>query len=284
MQIQHFFDSRTSSITYVVHAGGDAVVIDPVLDYDPKSGRVFTESADRIEDYLDREGLRLRYALDTHPHADHLSALAHLRSKRGCLTGIGAGIRAVQETWKGIFNLPDLACDGSQFDLLLEDGQVLKAGALAIEVLLTEGHTPASLTYKIGDALFVGDLIFMPDSGTARCDFPGGAPEVMFAAIQRLYGFPDATRIFTLHDYQPGGRELRFESTVAAQKAGNVHLSAETQADAFVQLRHELEADKPAPTLLFPAVQVNIAGGELPAPESNGVAFLKIPLNQFKAL
>lgn len=283
MIVKHFFDERTNSLTYVVHAGTDAVVIDPVLDYDPKSGRVFTESASRVEAYLDQEGLELRYALDTHPHADHLSAAAHLKRRRGCATAIGAGIKQVQATWKAVFNLPDLPTDGSPFDLLLEDGQVLEVGSLRIEAILTEGHTPASLTYKIGDALFVGDLIFMPDAGTARCDFPGGSAGVMYDAIQKLYRFPDDTRVFTLHDYQPGGRELAFETTIGAQKAGNVHVSPETSREAFVALRQELEADKPAPTLLLPAVQVNINGGNLPAPEANGVSYLKIPLNQFKA-
>lgn len=283
MQIQHFYDRRTSSLTYLVHDGSDALVIDPVLDYDPKSGRVFTESADQLEAYLDEHGLTLRYALDTHPHADHLSALAHLRETRGCKTVIGAGIQRVQETWKGVFNLPDLATDGSQFDVLIEEGQTLDVGTLTVEAILTEGHTPASMTYKIGDALFVGDLIFMPDAGTARCDFPGGDAGQMYDGIQKLYALPSATRIFTLHDYQPGGRELRFESTVGQQKAGNVHLNAATTREAFVALRQELEADKPAPTLLFPAVQVNVDGGKLPEPEANGVAYLKIPLNQFKS-
>lgn len=283
MNVQHVFDPRTSTLTYVVHQGRDAVVIDPVLDFDPRGGRVFTESADAIEAYLDREGLTLHYALDTHPHADHLSALAHLRRRRGCKTAIGAGITRVQETWKGIFNLPEeFPTDGRQFDVLLEDGQTLQAGELQVEAILTEGHTPASMTYRIGDALFVGDLLFMPDAGTARADFPGGSAEVMYAAVQKLYRLPDATRVFTLHDYQPGGRELRYESTIGEQKAANVHVSAETSLESFVGTRHMLEAGKPAPTLLFPSVLVNIHGGDLPPPESNGVSYLKIPLNQFK--
>lgn len=283
MEIQHFYDERTGSLTYVVHDGEVAVVIDPVLDYDPKSGRVFTESADKLEAYLDEQKLELRYVLDTHPHADHLTAAAHLKQKRGCQTVIGAGITTVQQTWKGIFNLPWLKTDGSQFDVLIEDGGKLEAGSLVIEAILTEGHTPASFTYKIGDALFVGDLIFVPDSGTARCDFPGGSAAVMYQAIQKLYQLPDETRVFTLHDYKPGGRELQFQSTIGEEKAKNKHLPADTSEEEFVALRHELEADKPAPTLLFPSVQVNINGGVLPPAEENGVAFLKIPLNQFKA-
>jgi len=281
VDIQHFFDPRTSSLSYVVHDGSDALVIDPVLDYDPKGGTIFYESVDRIVAYLEAHGLTLRYAFDTHPHADHLTALAHLRERVGCQTGIGAGITRVQETWKEIFDLPDLATDGSQFDLLLEDGQKVQCGTLEVEAILTEGHTPASLTYKIGDALFVGDLIFMPDSGTARCDFPGGSAEVMFDAVHRLYRLPDSTRVFTLHDYQPGGRELKFESTLGEEKGGNIHLSADTSREDFAALRSELERGKPAPTLLFPAVQVNIDGGNLPAPGPGGIAYLKVPLNWF---
>ena len=284
MHIQHFYDPRTGNLRYVVHDGEHAVAIDPVLDYDPKGAVTFTESIEALDVYLDREGLKLLYALDTHTHADHLTGLAELKRRRGCQTGIGAGITRVQETWKGLFNLPaDFPTDGTPFDVLLEEGQPLMAGSLKIEPILTEGHTPASMTLKIGDALFVGDLLFMPDSGTARCDFPGGSAAVLYDAIQKLYQLPDATRVFTLHDYQPGGRELRFESTIGEQKAGNVHVSAKTSRDDFVRLRADLERDKPAPTLLFPSVQVNIRGGELPPPEANGVSYLKIPLNAFRS-
>lgn len=280
MQIKHFFDPRTWNLTYVVHEGKDAVVIDSVLDYDPRDGKVFTESCDAVEAYLDEHGLTLHWALDTHPHADHLSGQAHLRRVRGCKTAIGAGIERVQATWKGIFNLGDeFKTDGSQFDRLLADGEVLEVGALKIEVLLTEGHTPASLTYKIGDALFVGDLVFMPDQGTARSDFPGGSAQQMYESVQRIYAYPDETRVFTNHDYQPGGRELRYTCTVGELKASNQHLNAETTLEEFVALRKRLEDGKPAPTLLFPAVQVNIRGGDLPPPEANGVAYLKVPLN-----
>lgn len=280
MKVQHFFDPRTWNLTYVVSEGTDAVVIDSVLDYDPKSARTFTESCDLVERYLDAHGLTLHWALDTHPHADHLSGMAQLKAKRGCQTAIGAGIERVQETWKGIFDLGDwFATDGSQFDRLLADGEVLEAGALKIEVLLTEGHTPASLTYKIQDALFVGDLLFMPDQGTARCDFPGGSSAQMYEAVQKLYQLPDATRVFTNHDYQPGGRELRFMATIGELKALNKHLNAETTLEEFQALRTELEDGKAMPTLLLPAVQVNINGGELPPAEPNGIAYLKIPLN-----
>ena len=196
MNVQHFFDPRTSSLTYVVFDAEtrDAVVIDPVLDYDPKSGRTSTASVERVAAFLDEHGLVLRFALDTHPHADHLTALPWLRERYGARTVVGAGITGVQETWRDVFHLGErLPVDGSQFDILLEDGETLEAGALAIEGLLTEGHTPASMTYRIGDALFVGDLLFMPDAGTARCDFPGGSAAVMYDAVKRLYRFPDST-------------------------------------------------------------------------------------------
>ncbi len=284
MRVQSFFDPRTHSLTYLVYdeVTRDAVVIDPVLDFDPKSGTTFTESVEAVAAFVDQHELELRFALDTHPHADHLSALPWFRERYGARTVIGAGIRAVQETWRGHFNLGgDFPVDGSQFDVLLEDGETLEAGSLSIEALLTEGHTPASLTYRIGDALFVGDLLFMPDAGTARCDFPGGSAAVMYDAVQRLYAFPDETRVFTLHDYQPGGRELRYESTIGDQKRANVHLSATTTKPEFVALRAKLEEGKEMPTLLFPAVQVNVDGGRLPRPESNGVRYLKLPLNLF---
>ena len=284
MKIQHFYDPRTSTLTYVVfdEASRSAVVIDPVLDFDVKSGRVYHESVECVAAFLDAEELELLYALDTHPHADHLTALPWFRQRYGAKTAISAGIRAVQETWCERFNLgPDFPVDGSQFDVLLEDGEQLGAGALVVEALLTEGHTPASMTFKIGDALFVGDLIFMPDAGTARCDFPGGSAAVLYDSVQRLYAFPDETRVFTLHDYQPGGRELRFESTVGEQKRENVHIREGVTQEEFVALRAKLEAGKEVPTLLFPAVQVNIDGGRLPQPESNGVSYMKLPLNLF---
>lgn len=280
MHVKHFFDPRTWNLTYVVHQGRDAVVIDSVLDYDPKSARTFTESCDQVEAYLDEHGLTLHWALDTHPHADHVTGLAELKRRRGCRTAIGAGIERVQQTWKGIFDLGDwFRTDGSQFDRLLADGEVLEAGELSIEVLLTEGHTPASLTYKIQDALFVGDLVFMPDQGTARCDFPGGSAAQMYQSVQRIYALPDATRVFTNHDYQPGGRELRFMATVGELKASNKHLDATTTQAEFEARRAQLERGKAMPTLLLPAVQLNLNAGELPPAHSNGVAYLQIPLN-----
>jgi glyoxylase-like metal-dependent hydrolase (beta-lactamase superfamily II) len=284
MKIQHFYDTRTHTLTYVVHdeETRDAVLIDPVLDYDPKAGRTFTESAEAVTAYVEREALELHLVLETHPHADHLTGARFFRERFGVRVGIGEGIRRVQETWREVFDLgEEFPVDGSQFDLLIEDGQVLEAGTLAVEAILTEGHTPASMTYAIGDALFVGDLIFMPDAGTARCDFPGGSAAVMYDAVHRLYERPDETRVFTLHDYQPGGRELAFESTIGEQKRSNVHVHEGVGREEFVARRAELERGKEMPTLLFPAVQVNIDGGRLPAPGPNGVAYLKTPLNRF---
>lgn len=284
MRIQHFFDERTSTLTYLVwdEDSRQAVLIDPVLDFDPASGRTWYESAERVGDAIRKEGLDLAWALDTHPHADHLSSLPWFQEEFGARTGIGKGITRVQETWKEIFHLPeDFPTDGRQWDLLLEDGQILEAGPLKVEALLTEGHTPASMSYRIGDALFVGDLLFMPDSGTARTDFPGGDAGQMYDSVQRLYRLPDATRVFTCHDYQPGGRELRFQSTVGEEKKENIHIHEGVSREEFIALRRRLEDGKPLPKLLFPSVQVNIRGGRLPEPEANGVAYLKIPLNRF---
>jgi len=284
MKIQHFYDERTHSITYVVHDPGTraAVIIDPVRDFDANRARTFTESADRAAAYMDEHGLKLAYALDTHPHADHLTALPFFKERYGCKTVIGKKICQVQETWRNIYDLgAGFPVDGRQFDLLVEDGDRLDVGGLRIDVMETHGHTPACVSYKVGDAVLVGDLLFQPDSGTGRCDFPGGSAAQEYDSIQKLYRLPDATRIFTLHDYQPGGRELRFESTVGEQKRSNVHLSESVSKEEFIALHERLEKGKALPGLLFQAAQVNIAGGALPAPESNGTSYLKIPLNRF---
>ena len=284
MKIQHFYDERTHALTYVVHDAETtrAVVIDPVLDFDPLASRTFEESAEKVAGYIDQHGLSLLYALDTHVHADHMTALPFFRRRYGARTVIGEGIRQVQQTWRDMFNLGDeFPVDGRQFDVLVEDGSVLEVGALTIEVIETNGHTPSSMTYRIGDVLFVGDLLFQPDSGTARCDFPGGSAAMEYESIQRLYELPDKTRVFTLHDYQPGGRELQFESTIGEHKRSNVHVGAGVTRDEFIALRARLEDGKEIPKLLFPAVQVNIAGGVLPEPEGNRIAYLKIPLNRF---
>jgi len=283
MIIQHFYDTRTGTLSYVVADEGSrtAVVIDAVTDYDPPSGRVFHESAESVARYIDAAGYSVPFVLDTHAHADHFSAMPFFRERYGAKTVIGAGITAVQDVFARLFNL-DVPADGSQFDVLLEDGEVLEAGGLQIEAIPTGGHTPTSLSYRIGDAVFVGDTLFQPDSGAARCDFPGGSAAELYDSIQRLYALPPATRLFTAHDYQPGGRQLAFESTVAAQRSDNIHIHDGVSKDEFVALRAKLEAGKPVPRLILPAIQVNICAGALPPPEANGTRYLKIPLNAFE--
>jgi glyoxylase-like metal-dependent hydrolase (beta-lactamase superfamily II) len=282
IRIGDFFDPRTSTITYVVH-DDDAragVVIDPVTDLDPRSGRISFESCDRVAWYVEEHGLEILYVLDTHAHADHLSGIPYFKERYGAKSGIGSPITEVQRIFRDLYNLgEDFPVDGSQFDRLLRDGDVLEVGPLRIEVLDTPGHTPACVTYRVGDALVVGDTLFMPDHGTARCDFPGGSAAHLYKSIQRLYTFPDETRMFTCHDYQPGGRPLRFESTIGEQKATNVQLNAETALDDFVAFRRERDVQLETPTLMLPSLQVNIRAGVLPEPESNGTSYLKIPLS-----
>jgi glyoxylase-like metal-dependent hydrolase (beta-lactamase superfamily II) len=282
LHIEPFFDPRTSTLTFVVSDPStlDAVVIDPVLDYDPANGCTSTESIDRVIDYLEREQLRLHFVLETHAHADHLSGSQILRRRFDAKVAIGERIREVQETFRDIFDLPaGFRTDGSQFDRLLADGEVVKAGSLAFEIIATPGHTPACVTYKIEDAIFTGDALFAEDYGTGRCDFPRGSAAALYDSIQRLYTLPDATRVFVGHDYQPDGREVRWETTIGASKAQNPQLSAKTSKSDFIALRQTRDAQLPAPRLLFPSVQVNVDGGRLPAPHANGKRYLVVPLN-----
>ncbi len=280
MQIRPFFDPDTWTLTYVVHEDGVGVVIDSVLDFDFASGRTSTRSVDEVSAYIDREKLEIAYVLDTHAHADHLSAMQVLKDRTGGQTVIGDGIQAVQETFKKIFHLGDeLATDGSQFDHLMKGGETLQAGPLEIEAIHTPGHTKACLTYKIGDALFVGDVLFQPDYGTARADFPGGSADDLFDSVQHLYEMPGETRVFTGHDYQPGGRPLEFLSTITAQREHNVQLTAKTAKRDFVAFRETRDAELDVPRLILPSVQVNIRAGRLPEPESDGQSYLKIPVN-----
>ena len=284
MKVQHFYDRRTGSLTYVVadDASRTAVVIDPVMDYDPKAGRVYLESAEVVASYIDQAGYQIPFVLDTHPHADHMSAMQFFRERYGAKTVIGKQVTAVQRVFGELFHLgEEFPTDGSQFDVLLEDHGTLDAGPFEIEALPIGGHTPASVGYRINDAVFVGDTLFQPDAGTARCDFPGGSAGELYDGIQRLFALPAETRLYTLHDYQPGGRELRFESTVAEQRRDNIHIHDGVSREEFVALRAKLERGKEAPTLLFPAVQVNIRAGQLPPPEANAIRYLKIPLNAF---
>ncbi|MBW2523876.1 MAG: MBL fold metallo-hydrolase [Deltaproteobacteria bacterium] len=284
MKVQHFFDKRTSTLTYVVYdeASKTGVVIDPVLDFEQPAGRTFEESLTTLCQFLDEQKLSVPYVLDTHVHADHMTGFAKLKDKYGSKTVIGSHIATVQKTFAELFHIEsDVAVDGSQFDRLLADGEVLDAGPFSIRAHYTPGHTPACSTYQIDDKLFVGDVIFMPDFGTARCDFPGGSAELLYDSIQRLYQLPDATEIYVCHDYQPGGRELRFQTTVGDQKRSNVQLQADTAKADFVKFRSERDAKLSLPTLMLAVLQVNMRAGALPEPESNGTSYLKLPLNQF---
>jgi glyoxylase-like metal-dependent hydrolase (beta-lactamase superfamily II) len=284
MQIDAFYDERTSTVSYLVHRDGVGVVIDPVLDYTPRSGRTSTESADRLADHIDTLGLRIPYVLDTHAHADHMSALPYFRHRYGATSAIGAGIGGIQAFFADVYGLgEDFTPDGRQFDVLLEDGQVLDAGALQIEALHTPGHTPACISYRIGDALFCGDTLFQPDYGTARCDFPAGSAGDLYDSIQRLFELPGDTRVFTGHDYRPGGRSVAYESTIDEQRRSNVQLDATTSREAFIAFRKERDASLDLPELIVPAMQVNIRAGELPPPDENGRSYLRIPLNTFGA-
>lgn len=275
-----FYDPRTFSIQYVVAdpATKKCALVDPVLDYDEKSGSVKTENADRLLAFVAENGLSIEWILDTHPHADHFSAAQYLKSKTGAPTAIGAQVVEVQKLWKEIYNWPDLAADGSQWDKLFTEGEEFNIGELKGRVLFSPGHTLASISYVIGDAAFIHDTLFMPDSGTARCDFPGGSASRLWNSMQQILSLPDETRLFTGHDYQPGGREPLWESTVAEQKATNSHISKCATEAEFVAVREARDATLPMPKLILHALQVNIRGGRLPEPEANGTAYLKIPL------
>lgn len=276
-----FYDKPTGSIQYVVAdvATGRCAIIDPVLDFDEKSGATSTKNADALLDYVDRSGLTVEWILDTHPHADHFSAAHYLAKKTGAPTAIGANITEVQKLWKAIYNWPEFTADGSQWDRLFAAGEIFSIGTIPVRVLFSPGHTLASISYVIGDAAFIHDTLFMPDSGTARADFPGGSAERLWHSIQEILALPDETRLFTGHDYMPGGRDPVWESTVAEQKATNNHMSkCSTQAE-FVAVREARDKTLPMPRLILHALQVNINGGRLPEPEANGQRYLKFPLN-----
>ena len=277
-----FFHPPTSSWTYVVSDGvsREAAVVDPVLDYDWRSGRTGTAAADAVLAHLATGGLQLRWILETHAHADHLSAASYLQASAGGKIAIGEGIRQVQATFQRVFGLGDeFVPDGSQFDRLLADGDALDLGAVRGRVIATPGHTSDSVSYLFGDALFVGDTVFMPDGGSARCDFPGGDAAQLFRSVQRLYQLPAATRVFVCHDYGPGGRAPQCQSTIGAQRASNVHLRADTVESDYVAMRRARDATLDVPNLIIPSVQVNIRAGRLPPAESDGVSYLRVPLN-----
>ncbi|QIM51267.1 MBL fold metallo-hydrolase [Hydrogenophaga crocea] len=281
-QVQGLFDPATWTVTYVVHngPGTPAAIVDSVLDYDPKSGRTRTASADRVIEYVKAQGLTVEWILETHAHADHLSAAPYLKRQLGGRIGIGGRITQVQQVFKGLFHLEsEFHPDGSQFDHLFADGETLRIGALEGRVLFVPGHTPACAAYQVGDAVFVGDTLFMPDVGTARCDFPGGDAKTLYASVQKILSLPGDTRLFMCHDYPPEGRPVRFETTVAEQRAHNIHVHAGVSEAQFVAMRTQRDATLEMPTLILPSVQVNIRAGEMPPPEANGVRYLKIPVN-----
>lgn len=282
MEIQHFFDQATSTLTYVVDDGSTGVVFDPVLDYDSKSARTSVKSAEAVAQYIDRRHLSIPYVIDTHAHADHLTAMPFFKKRYGSQTVTGSRVGEVQRSFRDIYNLgADFPVDGRQFDILLEEGQDLEVGSFRIRAMHTPGHTPAHMSWRVEDAVFVGDTLFMPDYGTARCDFPGGSADQLYDSIQRIYALPDSTRLFMCHDYQPDGRELRFVTTVAEQKRSNVQLRQGTTKQEYVKIRTARDAKLDMPALILPAIQINIRAGEFPAPETNGTAYLKIPLNLF---
>ena len=280
-QITAFFDEPTNTVSYLVADPGTraAAVIDPVLDYDPASGTADTRSAERILAAADEQGLSIILVLETHPHADHLTAAPLFKARAGAKVGIGEGVREVQQGFAPMFAADDVKGDGGDFDLLLEDGQRLPLGNLAIEVIATPGHTPACVSYRIGDAVFVGDTLFMPDYGTARCDFPGGCAHRLYRSIQRILSLPPETRLFTCHDYKAPGREVfAWETTVGEQAASNRHIGGGVGEDEYVAMREARDAKLSMPKLLLPAIQVNIRAGRFPPAESDGVSYLRIPL------
>lgn len=282
MEIQHFFDPATSTLTYVVHDTETGVVIDPVLDYDPKSARTSCKSAEALAQYIDDRHLAVPYVIDTHTHADHLTAMPFFKKRYGARTVTGSRIGEVQRSFRSIYNLgADFPVDGRQFDYLLDEGQELEIGSFLVRAMHTPGHTPAHMSWQIGDALFVGDTLFMPDYGMARCDFPGGSVEQLFDSVQRIYALPASTRLFMCHDYQPGGRELRFVTTVGEQKRANIQLREGTTKQEYISIRKNRDAELEMPALILPAIQINIRAGEFPKAEANGTVYLKIPLNLF---
>jgi glyoxylase-like metal-dependent hydrolase (beta-lactamase superfamily II) len=282
LNIKAFFDEQTFTVSYLVWDGATraAAIIDPVLDYDPKSGRTSTRSAEALLAAARQADLKLDWILETHAHADHLSAGAWLRERTKARIVIGEHITQVQKTFKALFNVPSQSVDGSDFDQLVSDGDRLKLGNLSIEVIHTPGHTPACVSYRIDDAVFVGDTLFMPDYGTARADFPGGDARTLYRSIRKLLALPPETRLFMCHDYKaPGRDDYAWETTVAAEREANVHVRDAITEDEFVRNRTARDRTLAMPVLIMPSVQVNIRAGELPPPESNGVSYLKIPLN-----
>jgi glyoxylase-like metal-dependent hydrolase (beta-lactamase superfamily II) len=277
-----YYDEPTGSVTYLV-ADPDslrAAIIDPVLDYDEKSARVSTTSADALLADIGKRGLEIEWILDTHPHADHLTALSYLKDKLGAPTAIGEHVTGVQKLWRDIYNIPDFPTDGKEWDRLFADGDTFKIGGLEARVMHSPGHTLASITYVIGDAAFVHDTLFQPDTGSARCDFPGGDAAQLYCSISAILALPDDTRLFTGHDYRQGGRAPQWQSTVAGQKRDNIHFKSSPSCDDYVQMRQARDRTLPMPKLILHALQVNLRAGRLPPPENDGRHYLKIPVNR----
>lgn len=284
-EVTGFYEARTGSVQYVVAdpAVGQCAIIDPVLDYDEKSAATATIQADRILKFIAGKGYKVQWILDTHPHADHFSAAEYLKGRTDAPTAIGEKVTEVQKLWAGYYNWPDFPTDGSQWDKLFAAGERFQVGNIPAYVMFSPGHTLASITYVVGDAAFVHDTLFMPDSGTARADFPGGSAHVLWHSIQDILALPPETRIFTGHDYREGGREPRWESTVAEQRASNIHMSrCLTEAD-FVAVREARDKSLPMPKLILHALQINTNAGRLPQPEANGRRYLKIPMDLLNA-
>jgi glyoxylase-like metal-dependent hydrolase (beta-lactamase superfamily II) len=281
-KVKAFFDQGTSTFTYVVYEKphSPCVVIDSVWNYDPKSGRTSTQSADELIAFINEQGLTLDWILETHAHADHLSAAPYIQKQLGGKIAIGSHIQEVQKVFKGIFNLEaDFPVNGTQFDFLIEEGKDLHFGHLSIHPLLVPGHTPACMAYVIGDAIFVGDTIFMPDVGTARCDFPGGNASTLYRSVQKILSYPDDTRLFMCHDYPPADRPVADESTVGEQKKKNIHIRTGVSEAQFVEMRNRRDKTLEMPVLILPSIQVNIRAGHPPPSEANGKTYLKIPFN-----
>ena len=281
--VEAFFDDATFTVTYVVHdpVSRQCAIIDPVLDYDPKSGRTSTQSADAVITHVRTNDLEVAWIMETHAHADHLTAAPYLKKHIGGRVAIGAHISAVQDTFKQVFNAESgFQTDGSQFDHLFKDGEAFAVGEIAGRVIHTPGHTPACVTYVIEDAAFVGDTMFMPDYGTARCDFPGGDAATLYESIHRILSLPDETRLFMCHDYKAAGRdEFAWETTVADERAANIHIHDGIDKERFVAMRTERDKTLEMPTLILPSVQVNMRAGAMPPPEDNGISYLKIPVD-----
>ncbi len=281
--VKAFFDEATYTVSYVIRdpESGTSAIIDSVLDFDQASGRTSTRSADLLVDYIEANDLKVAWILETHVHADHLSAAPYLKAKLGGKTGVGDLITSIQDIFKGVFNLgEDFNTDGKQFDQLFADGDLLELGSMNIRVMHTPGHTPACLTYVAGDCAFIGDTMFMPDFGTARADFPGGDAAALYQSIQRILALPDDTRLFMCHDYKaPGRDEFAWETTVAEQRANNLHVHAGVTEQEFVDFRSKRDAQLEMPRLILPSIQVNIRAGEMPPADDNGVVYLKLPID-----